>query len=365
VPRSQDRLPQHFPFLDIVRTVATLLVMFGHVRWFYFEGIANVASPGVLTNAFYFVTGLHLEGVVLFFVISGFLVGGPLYQSMATGRFDAWRYVVNRFVRIYLVFIPALLLAAVLEEIARDALADTRVYKLILIEPWTAFDNICHLACLQGVFCGTTRNGPLWSLAYEWILYLSAPVFFAAWFAPLSKPLRALAGVFVTATVYTLLPGQMQWSWFAFWAMGIVAYQCLARGLVPWPLGLAGIAVVVAAFVLSRTKVAPPLATSCLLAVGLTLAIACREVISWNPAPRAFAALAAFSYSLYVTHLPVSKFTAEVLDRIGLAKEPALPGVAAYSAFVITALLALAVAATLARLTEANTSAVRRVILSR
>ncbi|HRK19675.1 MAG TPA: acyltransferase [Hyphomicrobiaceae bacterium] len=361
--RSREPATAHLPFLDIVRTMAAMLVVLGHVRWFYFVGIADVPEPGLLTKAFYLLTGLQHEGVVLFFVVSGFLVGGALYESMAFGSFDARRYLTHRFVRIYLVFVPAVLLAAVLEEIARVGLADTRVYRLIKIEPWTAFDTVCHIACLQGVFCGTSRNGPLWSLAYEWILYLVAPLILAPLFASISRPMRIIAVAIVVATIFMVLPAHMQWSFFVFWAMGIVAHRLLSHDNVPVWLGLAGLALVMVALLASRAKIAPPLLTSCLIAAGLSMAIACRRVVTWSPAPRSFAALAAFSYSLYATHLPVGKFTAQALERAGLVEQLAPPGVAVFAAFAITVSISLIVAAAFARLTEARTSAVRRALL--
>ena len=52
----------------------------------------------------------------MFFIVSGFLVGGSVWRLIAQARFDLGAYLINRFARIYLVFIPALLLVLVLEH---------------------------------------------------------------------------------------------------------------------------------------------------------------------------------------------------------------------------------------------------------
>jgi hypothetical protein len=56
--------------------------MFGHVRGFFFESITKVEGAGPVTKAFYVLTGIHHEGVILFFVVSGFLIGGWVWDLM-------------------------------------------------------------------------------------------------------------------------------------------------------------------------------------------------------------------------------------------------------------------------------------------
>jgi hypothetical protein len=77
--------------------------VFGHTRNWYFLNIGVVEQPGVLLKLFYFVTVLEKEAVVIFFVLSGFLIGGSLANSMQRGGFDLGRYLIARFVRIYIV----------------------------------------------------------------------------------------------------------------------------------------------------------------------------------------------------------------------------------------------------------------------
>src|SRR5689334_11902743 len=115
---ADGKLATHnWPFLDLLRLGSALLVLFGHTRGLLMEGIGNVEHPNALIRAFYLMTGLQHEGVVIFFVVSGFLVGGSAWQSMAAGRFNAATYFVNRFARIFLVLIPGLLLVLILSTV--------------------------------------------------------------------------------------------------------------------------------------------------------------------------------------------------------------------------------------------------------
>jgi peptidoglycan/LPS O-acetylase OafA/YrhL len=83
--------PNYWPLLDFLRATAALLVLFGHTRDSYFLYTDVLAQPGLFLKLFYFITGLHGEAVVIFFVLSGFLIGGSLADSMQRGSFDLVR----------------------------------------------------------------------------------------------------------------------------------------------------------------------------------------------------------------------------------------------------------------------------------
>ena len=119
---------RHWAFLDFVRLSAAVLVLLGHARGLLLVSMAQVEHPNPLIRAFYLVSGLQHEGLVMFFIVSGFLVGGSVWRLIAQARFDLVAYVINRFARIYLVFIPALLLVLVLNTIGMQFLADGRFY---------------------------------------------------------------------------------------------------------------------------------------------------------------------------------------------------------------------------------------------
>ncbi|HEY8565406.1 MAG TPA: acyltransferase [Beijerinckiaceae bacterium] len=371
---GQDSAPDHWPFLDLVRFGAALLVLFGHARSFVFVSIRDVPEPGLLTRAFYLVTGLHYEAVMLFFVVSGFLIGGGVWTGKARGGFDLSRYLLNRFVRIYLVLLPALVLTFLVTVLGRTFLSDTRLFGLRPLPPGTAIHDgwslgqiPCHLLSLPGVACAPWgANPPLWSLGYEWAYYLAAPALFAAIFGR-GERLGSVT-LFLAAAIIAALGALDPISlalFFAFWLMGAAASRLAAAGGVPLFVGLAGLGVCAAGLVLSRLSVLPVPLTSTLVAAGLALAVACRAItgarIFDNAAVRRGAG---FSFSLYLTHLPVALLAGALIQRLGGAGELQQPGTPAYITWTALVAAALLAADLFARLTEDRTAQVRRALAS-
>jgi peptidoglycan/LPS O-acetylase OafA/YrhL len=357
----------HWPFLDLVRFGAALLVLFGHSRGLYFAGIAQVPDAGVATRLFYLVTGMQHEGVVLFFVVSGFLVGGSVWRNIEAGRFDARLYLINRFSRIYLVLIPALLLVLVLDRLGMSLLADTRFYAERPLFPsgvaagWTWSQIPCHLAALQGAVCNAWgADPPLWSLGWEWVFYLVAPLLFGACLMPLSPAARAAALAVIAASLVTLF-GVGDWLlWLFTWLIGVAASLAATRRKLPLALGLAGLALCAASLVLARAAFLPVLATDLGVGLGLAAAVACRPIANAPVLEGLAARGAAFSYSLYLIHLPVGVLAGALLQRLGFPETLMLPGARAYAAFALIAAAALLSAIGFARLTERHTASFRR-----
>lgn len=75
----------------------------------------QVPHHNPLLAAVYLASGLGQQWVIVFFVLSGYLVGGSVLRSMALDRWS-WRgYLLNRMTRLYTVRVPALVLGAVLD----------------------------------------------------------------------------------------------------------------------------------------------------------------------------------------------------------------------------------------------------------
>jgi peptidoglycan/LPS O-acetylase OafA/YrhL len=360
-----------WPFLDLVRFGAALLVMFGHVRGFFFQSITQVENAGAATKAFYLLTGVHREAVVLFFVVSGFLIGGRAWQLIEQGRFDFGRYVLDRFTRIYLVLLPALILIAAISWFGSSFFADTRLFGVRPLEPagitsgWTWSQVPCHLASLQGVACiPWGLDPPLWSLGYEWVFYFLAPLGLCAFYArfhPLARAAAFIVTLCAAASVISLVTGLRSFgSLFAIWFLGAAAARMVAWKSVPTALGAAGLVLAAGCMIVSRMKSVPLETIDAGIAIGLALALACRPILGFRvPGPLVYRG-AAFSFSLYLLHIPVGLLAGAVLETVGFPRELAPPGSVSFAAFVVTAATCLAASYGFARLTEDNTDAVRR-----
>ena len=82
---------RRFPWFDSVRFLAIALVMVAHC------GFPAGSLPGVWATICQRAENLGWTGVDLFFVLSGFLVSGLLFEEHdATGTLDIRRFLIRR-----------------------------------------------------------------------------------------------------------------------------------------------------------------------------------------------------------------------------------------------------------------------------
>lgn len=198
---TDDALRQRRADLDGLRGIAVLLIIFGHYvlssRYFAF----TVPQPiGMLLHSFW-------SGVDIFFVLSGFLIGGILIDNRRAGNFLRVFYL-RRALRI----LPVALATIAFAYLALPAMGVYRpldqqvpplAYLLFINNFWTAHG----VAYYPPLF-------PLWSLAIEEQFYLVAPAFFlfvpSRWWAKiaaliiLGSPLLRLADLGFSPYDFTL-----------------------------------------------------------------------------------------------------------------------------------------------------------------
>lgn len=93
----------HYYWLDAIRFIAAFMVLFSHTRndFFMAYGELPVEQQSFFSFAFYLLGRLGHEAVVVFFVLSGFLVGGRGIERIMSGNMDVRSYAIDRFSRIY------------------------------------------------------------------------------------------------------------------------------------------------------------------------------------------------------------------------------------------------------------------------
>lgn len=338
--RGDDRelAAQRFAWLDAVRAVAALTVVINHVRAATLVEFAALppSQKTVATATFFAVTRLGTEAVIVFFVLSGFLVGGPAARRIVAGAFDTKRFATARATRIFVPYVPALAITAAISAMAGQSMS--------------AVEVLGGLCFVQGVLVAVPgANAPLWSLAYEaWFYALAGALgaligsrgrFMLAWFV-----LAASAAVFAFLEAFSLLC----------WLAGAAAFFFRGREFRwRWLIGGAALCAVAASGLqLASTSVSvdtgrvvallPP-RSALTVALGAGVAVLLRQLpsigdrVGLRGLERTLSCVAPFSYSLYLIHYPFLR----LLVALGMDRDRELSA-GSISRFVGVALLCCA-----------------------
>jgi len=172
-------------YLHFLRFFSAVIVCLGHTKEFLFVHMDE--SAHVLEKVSRLFLGLGPSAVLVFFFLSGYLVGGNEIVNLIGKKLDFSHYIFNRLTRLWIVLLPALLATFAFNAFtcrnARDSLycmADSALASHAKIPPQFSqelSDLISNVFFLQP-FTGTQwgGNGPLWSLSYEFWYYM---VFFS------------------------------------------------------------------------------------------------------------------------------------------------------------------------------------------
>src|SRR5690349_4486256 len=102
-------------FLDFARWISATIVLLVHVNNRVTVRLGGTIDGATLPQVVWgFVCGFGHHAVVVFFVLSGFLIGSKVVRDIGEDRFDTRRYLIARVSRIHLVLIPALFLTLTL-----------------------------------------------------------------------------------------------------------------------------------------------------------------------------------------------------------------------------------------------------------
>lgn len=316
------------PLLDTVRWISAAVVVLGHSMGLVFA--RNSISAGLL-DPLDFLSGLRGPAVTMFFVISGYLVGGGVLERARGFR---WKpYAVARFSRIYIVLIPAILLICLLDGIAFRIDPASPVYNAIwpsgvlgsvpIVDHYAPINWVVTILSLAGVVAAPLGTGnALWSLGYEWVFYFVFPLLvvpfarFRSLLVPL-VPITLLLGVLIVAG------RPIDAAFFAIWIAGAYARVLNDYADVPGWLAWAGALVAAAALVVSHFGAVN--AAMLVMGLGFSLYLSRRPAGERGLSRRVDRLLADSSYSLYVTHFPVVIFLAFLFHRAGLLPVSGLP----------------------------------------
>jgi peptidoglycan/LPS O-acetylase OafA/YrhL len=272
---------------------------------------------------FYLISGYGPPAVMVFFVLSGLLIGSSVIQSASARRWS-WRdYLMARGIRLYIVLVPALVLTTFWDCLglaASEAKSpnDDTAMAIVTREKVAASCNVTtffgNLAFLQKIAVPTFgSNTALWSLTNEAWYYVIFP---CLWLAFRPGPSGYRLAYLLLATAFSLMVGREILFLFPVWLLGVIlafsprlswarSQRFLFVSAVPLVITLAMVALnkIPAEHYMGR------------YAVAVTFSVFLFAVLQQQGSDdgmgmyaRTAALLAGFSYTLYLTHLPILVF---------------------------------------------------------
>lgn len=334
--------------LDSVRGASALIVIFGHANQIFLTSIhASTAFVGLFTQF----------AVMVFFVLSGYLIGASIYKNIETNRFFSLaEYFKSRAMRIY----PPLLFASVLTVTlclaapfffpsGSNLFLESELYLARAGLSTRGIEVLGSVLFLNGFrLPGPNPNGPLWSLSFEvWYYIIAAGLFLlpkrkwvgvavllvAIYVTKKNLQFYFLGIVWFSGLLLAALHGRQSggssvWVKYAFWILcfsafllgiAVLFFPPLETRIISW---------------LTLFMIASGLAFTCILAMVLRGEIC---VPTW------FAGASIYSYTLYIVHFPIMLFLFGVFQahiESSLFVALVVSGLAIFTCIVISSRLA-------------------------
>lgn len=357
--------PTQSDFLNLSRWTAAWLVLAEHVRAVAFADYTT-CNPGAVWKPLYFVTGFGHEAVMIFFVISGFLVGGKVVSSFKCGNFQWRKYMVDRVSRLYAVLLVALFFGGICDWVGLHYANAFGLYDgspqqpMAIVSRDISADSNLWALCANAMFLQTIiaptfgSNGPLWSLANEWWYYILFPLLLTVIKGSALWP--RLLSIGLVIGLGFLLPLSI-WVLGAVWLFGVMVAMAKKPWL-PWQVTL--VMTMASLFVARLEMFEFPLIGNMLIGLSFGLLLNSLTKLSRRfPLSGMSLALAEFSYSLYLLHFPfILLLLSAVHTYTGLGLKMQPTGVALLL-FLIACLAAIGWSWFTSRFTEARTNNLR------
>ena len=322
-------------FVDMARWMAAMMVMVGHLRNPLVLGYGDLPADdrAIWVQGWFFITGFHAEAVLVFFVLSGYLVGGLSMARGAAGKFALDSYAIDRVSRLFIAFIPAVILTYVLDSVGASLFGDSGLYDGthpmivaknhgIVFQDFLGLDVLLgNLAMVQYYFVPELgSNSPLWTLSTEFWFYFVFGLVLAGF---LYKQSRFRFTMIAAGIAASLLLGLEFIGFFGLWLIGFAVGLVRARWAA-YPLIAAAALFGWLGFLRLNDawfdahldwKLASQYVMAILFAwLILSMSYKPSRLFEWLQPFNKF--MADFSYSLYLIHFPVMIFLIAVLGQV-------------------------------------------------
>lgn len=293
----------HFFWLDSLRFIAAFMVLLSHARNTFFPAFGDLPADqhNIFSMAFTLFCRMGHEAVIVFFVLSGFLVGGRGFERSKDGSMNVGSYAIDRFARIT----PPLLAAILFYYITSLVIPGT---------PYSWATAIGNLFSLQGICCKSLVS-PFWSLSYEVWFYIILGALAVLLKAKKDRKIIVGMMVFVAATSVFVLGLKMHY--LLIWMMGAVAYLARPKKKNKWVLllSLVGLFSSILYWQLSKDTKSIEFAVEGTnkqlieMIMSLMVCLLIQQVILFEPKKsfskwieKKVGSMAKFSYTLYLSH---------------------------------------------------------------
>lgn len=351
----------HYHWLDLIRFIAAFLVVAVHVRCEFFNtySLLHSNSQNYFTQAIFFLNSFGGQAVAIFFVLSGFLVGGKNIERIILGQAKIKDYTIDRSVRILMPLFACLILIKII---------DSFDYK----SNHSFIELIGNLFGLQGVLVGDA-GGVFWTLAYEIWFYVFIGSFICI-FGKTNAICKFLGLLFLTLSI--IIFTKLSSVWFFCLFFGIIAYFLSKKRLSCNIIILALIFFIITWILLGfagNTRVEGRIrftiidAQTLMTIFSASTAILISQITNITPSRKYLilfdkfgSRFAIFSYSLYITHYQCCR----IMHLCGVPQE-ANVNIITISYFMLEILCCLLFGYLFYLITEKHTALIKKYIKNR
>jgi peptidoglycan/LPS O-acetylase OafA/YrhL len=182
-PHLQAASKHQLFYFDAVRGLSAQMVVVGHSLNLFLPAAFMVQRANGTYRTTSGIFYMQSYGVLLFFVLSGFLVSRSALAKMSSPGYTFGEFFLERLARVFVPFVPAVLLVAVTDRLVLHGRSNP--FTTIPLDIWTTVTNLTMLynnpvmrkvADLTGLPLRTGPIGtadPFWSVVIEFWIYIA------------------------------------------------------------------------------------------------------------------------------------------------------------------------------------------------